>query len=152
MAIMNKLGIKNRESKIVFASGVFDILHYGHIEFFKKVKALVGKQGKFIVAVHDDDSVKQKKGMLRPVNTQKHRIKVLKAIKYIDEVLLWEGWENIVELVRELRPDYIAVIKGDYESKSLSKVANELEIEVVEIGKVEGISTSVIISRMTKDK
>lgn len=43
--------------KSVLTVGVFDLLHFGHFELFRRAKALAGSGGTLTVAVQDDDSV-----------------------------------------------------------------------------------------------
>lgn len=141
-----------KQGKTIFVSGVFDILHPGHIRFLKQAKNQVGESGKLIVALHDDNSIRKKKGNSRPVNSLKDRIFVLKALKCVDEVIPWHGWENIEELVRELKPDYIAVSGNEYKLKTVEKVAKDIGAELVIFSKSEKYSTTNIINRILQKK
>ena len=46
----------------VLASGVFDLLHYGHIRFLEEAKKLGEPNAKLIVIVASDDTVARAKG------------------------------------------------------------------------------------------
>ncbi len=139
-----------QEQMTVFVSGVFDILHYGHIDFLKKAKNLVGPSGKLVVAIHDDKSVRAHKGDNRPVNKAEYRLKVLQAIKYVDEVTIWNGWENVVELVKKIMPDYIAVSGEEYQKKSVRDFANEHNIKLAVFPKSYDVSTTQLIQKLQK--
>ena len=69
----------NQKIKVGLVHGVFDIMHIGHIEYFKAAKKLCDK---LIVSVTTDKFVN--KGSNRPAFTIKDRIKVLQSIKFID--------------------------------------------------------------------
>lgn len=134
--------------KIVFTSGVFDILHAGHIEFFKKAKRLAGEDGTFIVATHDDKSISKVKGENRPVNKAADRIEVLNSIKYIDAVILWNGWENIQELVKLIKPHYIAVSGNEYKDKVVEQFCKENGIKLKVFPRSKALSTTQIINKI----
>ena len=66
----------NEEKKIVFTSGCFDLLHYGHICHLKESREL----GDFlIVAVNSDASIKRLKGNSKPILSEKERISILQT-------------------------------------------------------------------------
>src|SRR3989344_4765643 len=70
--------------KIVVASGYFDPLHVGHVEYLQMAKELAGKDGKLIVIVNNDKQTKLKKGFeFMPFE---ERMKVVAALGCVDEV------------------------------------------------------------------
>lgn len=138
----------NRNKKIVFVSGVFDVLHYGHVDFLMRAKALVGDDGQLVVAIHDDESVSKHKGDDRPINGLDERKKVLEAIRYVDRVIPWVGWENIKELVLEMKPDYIAVSGDEYKNKDIGVIASQVNAKLHVFPKIEGVSSSKIIEKL----
>ncbi len=73
----------NKKFKIGLAHGVFDILHVGHIEYFKKAKTYCDK---LLVSVTEDKFVN--KGPNRPAFKVSERVKMLNSIKYIDQVIV----------------------------------------------------------------
>lgn len=62
--------------------GVFDVIHVGHINYFKEAKSKVDT---LIVSVTADKFVN--KGPGKPIFNLKKRIEVLNSIKYIDKVI-----------------------------------------------------------------
>jgi len=79
----------------VYADIVGDLLHYGHIEFFKKLR----KYGDYIiVGIHSDQDVYDYKGRY-PVLNVSERQKMLEGCKFIDEV-----WINVPVHITE---DYL---------------------------------------------
>lgn len=67
--------------KIIIASGYFDPIHIGHIDYLQLAKAL---KGKLIVILNNDRQCILKKG--KPFMPQNERKIILEAIKFVDEV------------------------------------------------------------------
>ncbi len=104
-----------RSKKLIgFTNGCFDILHAGHVELFRKAK----KQCDFlIVALNSDKSVRLIKGKNRPINNIKNRIKVIKSVRYIDKVIVFNDKDPLT-IIKKIKPDII--FKGsDYKIKNI---------------------------------
>ena len=98
-----------KTEKIVFTNGCFDIIHSGHIHLLKQAKKMGDK---LIVGLNSDTSVKKIKGPDRPINSQENRLTVLKAIKFVDEVIIFEETDPL-NLIIKIKPDVL--VKGsDY--------------------------------------
>ena len=69
--------------KTAIASGFFDPIHVGHIEYLELSKNLGDK---LIVILNNDEQCKMKKG--KPFMLQEERKKILEAIRYVDEVFI----------------------------------------------------------------
>lgn len=131
------LSVEDLEDKIVFTNGVFDILHKGHLELLKKARSLGSK---LIVGINSDASVKRLKGESRPVNNQTDRMEQLKALPWVDTVIIFEE-DTPYEIILDLQPDII-VKGGDYTADQV--VGNNLA-EVYIFPTVDGYSTTKII-------
>ena len=97
--------------KNVITYGTFDLLHWGHINLLKRAKDL----GDYlIVAVSTDEfnSLKNKKAY----HSYEHRKMILEAIRYVDEVIPEEDWEQKVQDVIEQEID-IFVMGDDWKGK-----------------------------------
>ena len=122
--------------KKVITYGTFDMLHYGHINLLRRAKEL----GDYLVVVLSTDefnwNMKQKKCYF----TYEERKMVLEAIKYVDEVLPENNWEQKVNDVQENDID-VFVMGDDWEGKFdfLKEYC-----EVVYLPRTEGISTTQI--------
>jgi len=120
----------NKKFKIGLAHGVFDILHIGHIEYFKKAKTYCDK---LLVSVTEDKFVN--KGPNRPAFKISERVKMLKSIKYIDQVIVSKK-PTSVDIIKRFKPDIY--IKGkDYEDLVLNPNKN-LKLEMDAIKKSNG--------------
>ena len=124
--------------KKILTIGVFDLLHVGHVELFRKAKAL----GDYlIVAVQDSDMVERWKPGAKLVCTTEERCYMVRAIRYVDEVVVYESAEEIVQKV-----DFDVLAKGpDQMNESFRKALEYCEKagkEVCILPRTEGISSS----------
>jgi len=100
--------------RIAMTNGCFDILHRGHVECLEYARA----QGDYlIVAINDDDSIRQLKGSSRPVIKLDDRMYVLKSLECVDMVVSFHDI-RATEVFRTIRPD-VYVKGGDYNIDSL---------------------------------
>jgi D-beta-D-heptose 7-phosphate kinase/D-beta-D-heptose 1-phosphate adenosyltransferase len=127
---------------VVVTSGGFDPIHIGHVRLFQEAKKLGDR---LIVIINSDEWLKRKKGyVFMPI---KHRLEMVKAIKGVDDVLVWDdGTPTVSGALRKLRPDIFA--KGGDRS-SLDKVPEaatckeigcKIVLDVGRGGKVESSS------------
>jgi len=100
--------------KVGFANGCFDLLHPGHVSLLRQAAAACDR---LIVAINSDASVRALKGDLRPVQDQESRARVLKALKGVDLVMVFDD-PTPLALVEALYPDVI--VKGaDYKEEDV---------------------------------
>jgi len=143
--------LKPHEGKIVLATGVFDLLHYGHLRFLEEAKKAGGSGARLIVVVARDKTVEKRKGA-KPVLPEEQRRILVEALKPVDEAVL--GFEdfNIREVLRIIRPDVVAVgyDQSDiYEEVKRLIDEERLEIQLVRIGRFgdKGLGSSSDIKR-----
>ena len=139
---------ENKDKKIVFTNGCFDILHMGHINYLMKARSLGDR---LIVAVNDDDSVKRLKGETRPINSLNNRMTVLAALACVDWVVPFHE-DTPEELVSMFKPD-VLVKGGDYTEDQIAGAdfVKKSGGEVVVLPFEEGCSTTSILEKI-KDK
>lgn len=105
---------KSRGKTVVFANGVFDILHVGHVRYLNEAK----KMGDIlIVAVNDDDSVRRLKGNDRPLMPVEERMEILSALSCGDYIIKF-GEATVANLLLALKP-HIQVKGTDYTEESV---------------------------------
>lgn len=105
--------------KTVLTNGCFDILHEGHIDGFRQCRDMVGPEGVFIVALNDDASVRRLKGPERPINHQDARRQAILATGYVTDVKFFREEDDLVEIVKQLRPDFM-VKDSEYKDKPIT--------------------------------
>ncbi|MBK5202906.1 MAG: bifunctional D-glycero-beta-D-manno-heptose-7-phosphate kinase/D-glycero-beta-D-manno-heptose 1-phosphate adenylyltransferase HldE [Prolixibacteraceae bacterium] len=130
-----------RNKKIVFTNGCFDILHKGHVIYLQKAREIGDI---LIVGLNTDDSVKKIKGPNRPINDQTARATVLSALECVDYVVLFSE-DTPYELIKEISPN-VLVKGGDYKKEDV--VGRDLVDEVKLIDFEKGYSSSNIIKQM----
>ncbi len=87
----------------VMATGVFDIIHMGHIHFLKEARKL----GDELCVVVARDSTASRRGK-EPVMDEKSRFEIVSELRVVDKAVLGsEG--DIYETVKSIQPDIIAL-------------------------------------------
>ena len=135
---------RERNQKIVFTNGCFDILHAGHVEYLEAAKS---KGDKLIVGINSDRSVAQLKGSKRPINKLIHRAKVLGSLRCVDEVVMFDE-ETPIKLIKSLKPDFL-VKGGDYKVQDIVgyDVVSKYGGSVITIPLIKGLSTTKILNQ-----
>jgi 3,4-dihydroxy 2-butanone 4-phosphate synthase len=142
--------IPRKKGKRVMASGVFDLMHPGHLHFLRKARELGDE---LIVIVARDMTVQ---GLKRhPIVNEKARREMVAAVKWVDAAVL--GYETDQHrIVHEVQPDIIAL--GYDQIPQPEKLAKELEeeglsVEVVRLDKLAGDihATSQLLDRIKRE-
>lgn len=121
----------------VMATGVFDIIHLGHIHYLKESKKL----GDELVVVVARDSTAKKNGK-EPVFKENMRLEIVSELKVVDRAILGhEG--DIYATVRDLEPDYITLGHDQhFDTSVIEKKCRDL-----------GLNTKVVrISKYSSDQ
>ena len=135
--------LKNKNKKIIFTNGCFDILHLGHIKYLEKAKSFGDI---LILGLNSDSSIQKLKGENRPINTQDDRAYILASLEVVDYLVIFEE-DTPINLINMIKPDVL--VKGsDYEDKDVvgADVAKELKL----VKFIDGKSTTKIIERIQK--
>ena len=131
--------------KIVFTNGCFDIVHLGHIEYFRFAK----KQGDvLVVAVNTDRSVQRLKGPKRPIIPESDRLSVLEELESIDYLVKFDE-DTPTGLIERIRPDVL--VKGaDYSKEKVVgwEIVEAYGGRIALAPLVDGRSTSSVIQRI----
>ncbi|OGR04328.1 MAG: hypothetical protein A2284_16955 [Deltaproteobacteria bacterium RIFOXYA12_FULL_61_11] len=89
--------------RVIFTNGCFDMLHFGHIEFFRQARALGDL---LVVATNSDRSIRAIKGQNRPHIRERQRLYLLASIDCIDHLILFDD-ETPLRLLEALRPQIL---------------------------------------------
>ncbi len=90
--------------KTVMLFGTFDLLHAGHIAFFKQGRKFGDK---LIVVVARDVNVQKTKGQL-PLHNEKERLELLKHIDIIDQAVLGDA-HDVYKVIKKMKPNVVAL-------------------------------------------
>jgi len=133
--------------KIVFANGVFDLLHVGHVRYLKAARA---EGDILIVAINSDAGTRKLKGEGRPILTERARAALVAALAAVDYVVIFDELD-VNSLLREFQPDVHA--KGtDYTAKTVPEreLAALLGIRVAIVGDPKDHSTRDLLARLRR--
>lgn len=140
-----------KKRTVVLASGVFDLLHIGHVRYLEESKKAGGKNAKLIVIVATDNTVEKRKGK-KPVLPEDQRLELVKSLKVVDEAIL--GYEDfdINKVIDKIKPDIITVghDQEGVEREAKKAIAEKgLDIRVVRIGRFgkEELNSSLKIKK-----
>lgn len=129
--------------KTVMAQGVFDILHPGHLHYFRESEELGEK---LIVVIARDSRVKEKKQLYFD---EEERREMVEALKPVDNAILGsEG--DIYSTVKDIDPDVITLgydqEHDEGKVKDMAEDATGHEVTVERISGLEDYSSSDIRS------
>ncbi|MEM2934160.1 MAG: adenylyltransferase/cytidyltransferase family protein [Halobacteria archaeon] len=133
----------------VLATGTFDILHPGHIAYLEEAKKLGDE---LIVIVARDANIKHKP---KPVIPENQRLRMVKALKIVDEAILGSE-SDIFEPLFQIKPDIIALgFDQKFDDAWLEMELNKrgIKAKVVRIEKFEDCelcSTAKIFNRIVE--
>ncbi|MFC2093313.1 D-glycero-beta-D-manno-heptose 1-phosphate adenylyltransferase [Bacteroidota bacterium] len=141
------LDIREKNKKLVFTNGCFDLIHRGHVAYLNEAKSL----GDFlVVGLNSDSSVKKlEKGSNRPFNNENDRAFVLDNIKAVDYVIIFNE-DTPYHLIKNIKPDYL-VKGGDWKEEDIvgSDVVKANGGKVISLKFVENYSTTSLINKIS---
>lgn len=135
----------------VLASGVFDLIHYGHIRYLEEAKKRGGEDAKLIVVVARDETVMRYKGK-RPIIPENQRRALVEALEVVYEALLGYPERDMESVLMKIKPDVVAV-GYDEENirRELERITSEqgLDLRIEQIGRFgeEALNSSSKIKR-----
>ena len=101
--------------KIGFTCSCFDLLHAGHILMLKDAK----EQCDYLVVGLQTDPTLDRPEKNKPIQSQKERYIQLEAIKYIDDIFVYDTEASLLDLLKLVKPD-VRILGSDYEGKSFT--------------------------------
>jgi FAD synthetase len=125
--------------KIVIASGVFDLLHLGHVKFLEEAKKAGGEDAELIVIIARDRTVEENKGR-KPIMSENQRRALVESLNVVDEAVLGFEKFDLGHVIERVKPDVIALgyDQVDMEKDTRAYVnKHKLNVKVVRIDKFE---------------
>lgn len=116
-------------TKRVFVSGCYDLLHSGHVEFFRQA----AQYGDLYVGIGSDNTILNYKKH-KPIYSQQERLFMVKSIRYVKEAYINEG-DGVLDFIPTLdivKPHYL-VVNTDGGSEDKRRICQERGIEYIEL-------------------
>ncbi|MCK5510742.1 adenylyltransferase/cytidyltransferase family protein [Candidatus Parcubacteria bacterium] len=140
--------MKNKTKKTVVAvSGYFNPIHVGHLRLMQEAKEL----GDYLVVIINNDKQVKIKGSV-PFMKEKDRVKIVEAIKWVDEAFLAIDTDSSVcESLSKINPDIFAN-GGDRNDKNVpeNEVCERLKIKMTDRTGGSKIRSSSILLKKAK--
>lgn len=131
-----------KKYRIGYTQGTFDMFHIGHLNLLRQAKE---KCEKLIVGVNSDKLVQMYKNKTPVVNEQ-DRLKIVNAIKYVDDVIICDTLKK-TSIWEELKFNAIFIgsdWKGDSRWKQTELDLAPLGVDVVYLQHTDGISSTML--------
>ena len=99
-------------------AGAFDVIHPGYIRMFKDAKTHCNH---LTVALHEDPSM-ARPNKLPPVQTVEERKEILHAIKYVDDVVVYQAEETFLSYLKDYEIRFLGTdyLDGNYTGKDIA--------------------------------
>lgn len=120
--------------RIGVIAGAYDLIHKGVIYALEEAYENCDQ---LIVLLHEDPSVEN--GKLPPIQNIDTRRYILKAIRYVDRIIIYKTEADLVELLKDINPS-IRFLGDDYKGKPITGM--ELNIPIRFINRDHGWSTT----------
>ena len=120
--------------KRVFVSGCYDLLHSGHVEFFKQAAQF----GDLYVGIGSDKTIAALKGH-KTMYSEQERLFMVRAIRYVKEAFInqGDGYLDFLPTLDLVRPDCLVVNEdGDREEKRA--LCRERGMEYIVLKRIPG--------------
>jgi len=119
--------------KTVLATGVFDLLHIGHLRFLEESKKKGGPGSKLVVVIARDKTVFRRKGK-GPVVPEDQRRELVAALKVVDRAILGREEIDLLGILEEVKPDVVCV---GYDQ-------DKIRVAVTRLIRKEGLAVRVV--------
>lgn len=136
--ILDEENICYHKGKRVLTVGVYDMIHIGHVNLFRRARALGDS---LVVAVQDSDYVLKYKPTAKLIYSTEERLYMVRSIRFVDEVITYEAVDDIVK-----KTDFDVFVTGPDQTHDGFKAAIEWcrlnNKEHFVLGRTEGICSS----------
>ena len=120
------------QRKKVFVSGCYDMLHSGHVAFFREAS----QYGDLYVGIGSDDTILELKNR-RTVYSEKERLYMVKAVRHVKDAYVnrGHGMMDFVDTVEMVKPD-IFIVNSDGGSEEKREFCRQRGIKYIELQRV----------------
>ena len=113
-------------STIGFTCSCFDLLHAGHILMLQDAKRQCDK---LIVGLQTDPTIDRPDTKHKPIQSLEERRIQLEAIKYVDEVFIYDTEEELYKKLLDINPD-VRILGSDYNIPGKRFTGDDLNIPI----------------------
>ena len=132
---------KQQPLKKGIVAGAFDLIHPGYIRLFKEAKDHCNH---LTVALHEDPSM-ARPHKLKPVQTVEERKEILRAIKYVDDVVVYQAEDTFLSYLKDYEIRFLGTdyIDGSYTGKDIA-------IDIIWLNRDHDYSSTKLKTEITK--
>jgi rfaE bifunctional protein nucleotidyltransferase chain/domain len=124
--------LKDKDKKIVFTAGSWDLLHVGQCRYLEEAKS---RGDILVVGVSSNDAIRKVKGPNKPILDEKIRAEMLTYLRSVDFVTILPE-PSCTPTLGLLKPDIFITVKEDWaaeykeskEYKTVTKYGGEVEV------------------------
>lgn len=130
--------IKNslkKDKTVGIIAGNFDVIHPGYIEMFNECK---NNCDHLIVLLHSDPSIERPE-KLKPILSVEERVNILKSLKQVDDVMVYDVEAGLYKLIQHLKPE-VRFLGDDYKNKPFT--GDDLGVRIHFLDRSHGWSTT----------
>ncbi|MBO5007463.1 MAG: adenylyltransferase/cytidyltransferase family protein [Clostridia bacterium] len=134
--------------KIGYTTGVFDMFHIGHLNILRRAK----EQCDYLIVGVSTDELVQKNKNKTPVIPLEQRMEIVKAIRYVDEVVIqpdkdkFGAWQKYKFDKMFVGSDW----QGTPEWTEFEKQFAQSGVEIVYLPHTDGISSTMLTEKLKK--
>lgn len=142
--VLEKIKTAREDGKTIgLVQGSWDMFHLGHLLYLQEAK----KQCDFLVVGMDsDEKIKYRKGNNRPIIPVTERYQMIEKLGIADVIVVKELGEKKWELIKDIKPDVLIVIKENYTEEQIASL-EEICGRVAILPRQATTSTSDIIRK-----
>lgn len=134
--------------KIGFTCSTFDLLHAGHITMLEEAK----HHCDFLIVGLQNDPTLDRPEKNSPVQSIVERQIQLAAVKYVDEIVIYNTEQDLVDLLLTLPID-VRVLGEEYKSKDFTgkEIAKQRGSKIIYNGRDHSFSSSSLRKRVARE-
>lgn len=134
-------------TRIGFTCSTFDLLHAGHVLMLEEAKTQCDY---LIVGLQTDPSI-DRPSKSKPVQTLIEREIQLRAVRWVDEIRIYQTESELLELLEVLQPN-VRIIGEDYLDKDFTgrDWCNENNVQIYFNSRKHNFSTTDLRKRVTQ--
>lgn len=142
-----KLSYKD-SGKIGFTCSTFDLLHAGHVTMLEEAK----RHCDFLIVGLQNDPTLDRPGKNAPVQSIVERQIQLAAVKYVDEIVIYNTEQDLIDLLLTLPID-VRILGDEYKTKDFTgkDIAKQRGSKIIYNGRDHSFSSSSLRKRVVKE-